>query len=378
MTACPACGASVGEGDRFCESCGSEVAKPTAAGGAGAPAAGGAGAPADGGAGVPGGRAATESAPPCASCGAALITADGYCDRCGRRQRAGRDHVEIDLGIAAGVSDRGRRHPDNEDAIALARVDGSAVGAAVLAVVCDGVSSSVRAADASKAAAGTALAAMARELKAGASAVAATRTAITEAAAAVAAIAGPVTGSAAAAGGADPPSSTYVSAVVTATDMTIGWVGDSRAYWLAGGATGTAPTAQLTTDDSWAAAMVASGALTEAAAYADEHAHAISAWLGADAGQVRPHVAVTEPGGPGVAIVCSDGLWNYLPEAAALAGAAMPQAAQDPLLAARHLLRIALEAGGSDNITVAVIPFPPPQAPANTDDTATPVRGPHD
>src|SRR5260370_3815099 len=113
--------------------------------------------------------------------------------------------------------------------------------------------------------------------------------------------------------------------------MTIGWVGDSRAYWLAGGATGTAPTAQLTTDDSWAAAMVASGALTEAAAYADEHAHAISAWLGADAGQVRPHVAVTEPGGPGVAIVCSDGLWNYLPEAAALAGGPTPPGGPAPL-----------------------------------------------
>src|SRR2546423_14464427 len=54
-----------------------------------------------------------------------------------------RDHAELDLGPAAGVSDRGPRHHRNEDAMALA-AEQAPDGPAVVAVVCDGVSSSPR------------------------------------------------------------------------------------------------------------------------------------------------------------------------------------------------------------------------------------------
>src|ERR1700749_4152593 len=54
-----------------------------------------------------------------------------------------RDHAEVDLGPAAGVSDRGLRHHRNEDAMALA-AEQAPDGPAVVAVVCDGVSSSAR------------------------------------------------------------------------------------------------------------------------------------------------------------------------------------------------------------------------------------------
>src|SRR5260370_20946876 len=62
-----------------------------------------------------------------------------------------RDHDEVDLGPAAGVSDRGLRHQRNEDAMALA-AEQAPDGPAVVAVVCDGVSSSARPAQASYAA----------------------------------------------------------------------------------------------------------------------------------------------------------------------------------------------------------------------------------
>ena len=107
----------------------------------------------------------------------------------------------------------------------------------------------------------------------------------------------------------------------------------------------------------WAAQRVASGELTEVDAYADRRAHTITCWLGADAGEVRPHIATFTPAAPGTVLVCSDGLWNYVPTASALA-AAVPAAATAPLKAARELVRISLHAGGHDNVTAVLVPFP--------------------
>jgi serine/threonine protein phosphatase PrpC len=58
-------------------------------------------------------------------------------------------------------------------------------------------------------------------------------------------------------------------------------------------------------------------------------------------------------------MLCSDGLWNYAPDAASLAALAMPGALDDPRAAAAELVRFALDAGGTDNITVALAPYPP-------------------
>jgi serine/threonine protein phosphatase PrpC len=59
-----------------------------------------------------------------------------------------------------------------------------------------------------------------------------------------------------------------------------------------------------------------------------------------------------------VLLLCSDGLWNYQPDAARLAEMALPTAQTDPLSAAKTLVKFALEQGGRDNITVVLIPFP--------------------
>jgi len=238
-----------------------------------------------------------------------------------------RDHVEVETAGAAGVTDRGVRHRRNEDALAMARVDGG-----IAAVVCDGVSSSARAQDASKTDAETAC-----------------RTALMRAAEAVVALARETGDVGETRPSGDAPACTYISAYAGAESIIVCWVGDSRAYWLTQGRS-----QQLTTDDSWAAEVVAHGALSEAEAHAHPNAHALIAWLGADVSEIKPHVTTFTPDEPGMLLVCSDGLWNYYPEAAGMA-AAIPAA--DPMTAARHLVWLALRAGGHDNITVAMIPF---------------------
>lgn len=80
------------------------------------------------------------------------MDSDGYCENCGHAQPRERDHMEQELGAVAAVSDRGLRHHRNEDAFAVSSTalpDGSL---AVVAIVCDGVSSATRPDEASLAA----------------------------------------------------------------------------------------------------------------------------------------------------------------------------------------------------------------------------------
>jgi PPM family protein phosphatase len=136
-----------------------------------------------------------------------------------------------------------------------------------------------------------------------------------------------------------------------AAEITVGWVGDSRAYWLGEGGAARL----LTTDHSWAVQMVAAGVLDEAAAMRDPRAHAITRWLGA--GETpEPEVSTLRPPGPGALLLCTDGLWNYQPDPAGLTGVALPAMAErGPIGAAEELTAMALDAGGRDNITVVVI-----------------------
>ena len=153
------------------------------------------------------------------------------------------------------------------------------------------------------------------------------------------------------------PSATFVSATVTDTTVTLCWLGDSRAYWL-----GTRPESasqQLTTDDSLAQEMVRAGLLEQDEALESPHAHVVTRWIGSSPAETAPHLATFDPGTPGVLLLCSDGLWNYQPEADELAALALPDALTDPLGASKTLVDFAIKAGGRDNITVVLIPFPP-------------------
>lgn len=232
--------------------------------------------------------------------------------------------------------------------MALATAE-SASGPAALAVVCDGVSSSRRPDEASLAAVQAALRVLLPGVRAGEDLTETSKAAVAAAQQALAGLDEPGLG--------DPPSATFVSAVMTTQKVTLCWLGDSRAYWLGSG-TG-ADAKRLTCDDSVAGEMVAAGLVSEDAAMALPGAHVVTGWVGANSPGDPPHVATFTPPGPGVLLLCSDGLWNYQPEADGLAGLALPGALTDPLGTAAALVEFALQAGGADNITVVLAPFPP-------------------
>src|SRR5690348_10597213 len=232
---CPTCGGTAGAADSFCESCGTELAPPVSS------------------AGPPG---YTAQCPVCSlddSAEPGAISAEGYCESCGRKVPSGRDHVELNLELLAGVTDRGLRHPRNEDAMALATTETPA-GPVAIAVVCDGVSSSPNPEDASLTGAQAAVRMLLSSIRRGDDPDEASVAAVRQAHEAMAILGSP----------SRAPSATYVSAIVAQEAVTVCWLGDSRAYWLAT----ESESARLTKDDSLAEELVAQGQMTEAEAMA--------------------------------------------------------------------------------------------------------------
>ncbi|MFB7515016.1 PP2C family serine/threonine-protein phosphatase [Streptomyces sp. NPDC056144] len=292
----------------------------------------------------------------CVACRAGRVDTDGYCENCGHAQPRERDHMERELDAVAAVSDRGLRHHRNEDAFAVSATtlpDGSP---AALAIVCDGVSSATRPDEASAAAARAAGDALLAALPRGIHPQQAMHEAIVAASEAVNSLAEePGRDGAEHDPHRNSPACTIVGSVVADGLLVVGWVGDSRVYWVPDDRS--ARPARLTEDDSWAAQMVAAGLMNEAEAYADERAHAITGWLGADAYELDPHTASFKPDHSGVVVVCTDGLWNYAESAEDMAGVVPPDAADRPLHGAQVLVGHALDGGGHDNVTVALLPF---------------------
>ncbi|MFI0190594.1 PP2C family serine/threonine-protein phosphatase [Streptomyces sp. NPDC017082] len=396
---CPSCAEPVEPGDLFCGACGYDLSvvpapppdRPALPLTGSAPPGNGAGAPGpvpDGqpsGAGQPagtgvrfdapaepdeyplqapdprqaaGGAAPAGAARLCVACRAGRVDDDGYCENCGHAQPRERDHMERESGPVAAVSDRGLRHHRNEDAFAVGHTTLPDGTPAALAVVCDGVSSATRPDAASQAASQAAGDTLLAALPHGTHPQQAMHEAIVAAARAVDALAGEPATAREHAPHQNAPACTIVGAVVTPGLLVVGWVGDSRVYWVP--TDRSAPPARLTEDDSWAAQMVAAGLMSEAEAYADERAHAITGWLGADAYELEPHTASFTPDRPGAVVVCTDGLWNYAETAQEMSEVVPPDAAARPLHGARVLVGHALDGGGHDNVTVAVLPFPAP------------------
>jgi serine/threonine protein phosphatase PrpC len=332
---CPACDAPVEPEHKYCERCGHDL--KVAFGQVAA-------------------VSSTAASAACAACGSTEIGAEGFCEHCGQRRVAGQDRAELELPGVAGVTDRGRHRRHNEDALAIGRVNGADPGLTV-AVVCDGVSTSSRADAAAHAAVDAAIGVLLDVLvdtpPPGPETESAARTAIeaaTKAAATAVAALGQVES------GHNPPSCTYVAAVVSAHEVTVGWVGDSRAYWLAAAP---ADSLALTSDDSLAGQLAGAGQPPDHGPGADPRALALLRWLGADATDTAPHLRTFTPPGPGRVLLCSDGLSRYLPQPADLATAV---STVESLAAARLLTQLALDAGGQDNIAVVLLPFPPPSA----------------
>jgi serine/threonine protein phosphatase PrpC len=318
--ACPVCGEPITAGDLFCEACGNALPVTEAPALEPEPVVEPAAAPA----------VITVT---CPSCGNQGEPVEGYCGVCGTRLPAPRDHQELVLERAAGVSDKGKRHARNEDAMAVFTGESY-----VAAIVCDGVSTSVNPDIASQAAADAACAVLAAQpdLEAAYDAARAAVLAVQfEAHAEL-----------------SPPSCTFLAATITDEKITLGSLGDCRAYWCAGGAV-----TQLTVDDSWAEVQIAAG-MPAADAYSHALAHVITRWLSNDADpEWRPRIVPFDVPGPGRLLLVSDGLWNYTLEPAQLV-AAMGDQAAEPVDLARRLVTFANDAGGSDNITVVVVDLP--------------------
>lgn len=315
---CPACGLPVGDGDRFCENCGTNlVLRRTRVGGP-----------------------VSAREPVCRDCGG-RYSDDGFCEECGHARPAPRDRMAADFGVVAGVSDRGRVRARNEDSMAFAVLGQETAPHTVVIVVCDGVGSTRRADEASQAAVDAALERILECLEAGKRPYESTVDGVAAAFDAVARLAD--TGSPEVA-----PSCTLVSAVAKAGEITVGWIGDSRAYWLS-----EVDSRAVTTDDTLFAQLLAAG-LPEREAGEEANAHALARWIGADAEPGLPSVEVLRPSTPGTLVVCSDGLWNYLPAPEDIA----VHLGGSPARAAAALTDAAIELGGGDNITVVVLPHP--------------------
>jgi serine/threonine protein phosphatase PrpC len=289
---------------------------------------------------------------PCANCGG-VIGADGYCETCGTKAPTERDHyTEQPASWVAACCDRGVRHHRNEDATAVAAEP--APGSRAVLVVCDGVSTSIDSDVASLAAARAA-----RDVL-----VAQRPTGLGTPASRVAAISGAVVKAAAAANAAvidntapdseNAASCTFAAAVVEADLVVFGNVGDSRVYWIPDHGSSGEPT-ELSVDDSVAQARIATG-IPRAEAENGPQAHAITKWLGRDSPDFVPRTGSTDVNSPGWVLVCSDGLWNYASEAAALQSlvAELSTPDSDPLPLAVSLVEWANSQGGKDNIAVAL------------------------
>lgn len=347
---CPHCGAEVAAGEAFCEACGGRLT-PTAAG------------PAD----EPDEMAApiditraiqTEDedtvvvARPCANCGG-VIGADGYCETCGTKAPTERDHyTERPAPWVAACCDRGVRHHRNEDATAVAAEQ--TPGSRAVLVVCDGVSTSLDSDIASLAAARAARDALVAHRPAGLGTAASRAAAISNAVVKAAATANAAVIESTAPDSDNAASCTFAAAVVEDGVVVFGNVGDSRVYWIPDHGSGGDP-AELSVDDSVAQARIAMGVPRDEAENGPQ-AHAITKWLGRDSPDFVPRTGSLTVESPGWVVVCSDGLWNYASEAAAirsLIGELTPPDA-DPLTLAVALVDWANARGGKDNVSVAL------------------------
>lgn len=339
---CPSCTELVRRDDNYCEACGQRLPGPPER------------PPVTRSMPVPDRRPPTRTpvggavlapAPTCVSCHYHGIDSDGYCEQCGLAQPTGRARMACDLGAVAGVSDRGRVRDSNADAMAFGYHGDVRRPDHVVVVVCDGVGSGELSDQAAQDAADTGFGELLSCLADGLAPRKASVMAAARAYDAVSALSA-----------SDAPSTTYLSAVVTTSEITVAWLGDSRAYWLGYGGEASTPAADG--DD-----VTASTCLTIDHTVRNTHltdgiraAHTLTRWLGSDATDVTPQLVTVRPAGAGAIVLCTDGLSGYLGEPGPLADRVLKQG--NAARAAQSLVSAALAEGGRDNVTAVVTRFP--------------------
>ena len=251
-------------------------------------------------------------------------------------------------GDVACASHIGLRHETNQDAAALG-IDGS--GHHIVLVVADGVSSTEGAEECARVASHTARDYLAATMDQGLpinddDTVTLFERTFQKAHEAVVSGSGPI------------GACTLAAAVATHDRIVVGNIGDTRTYWFPDDG----DPVRLSIDDSMAQAQMDLG-LSREEAERGMGAHAITKWIGASATDVAPRVMAYKPQQSGWLLVCSDGLWNHVPDAgdfARLMADPVSKAHTDdhghasPAGVANGLIAHANNCGGHDNITVAL------------------------
>ena len=249
-------------------------------------------------------------------------------------------------GDVACASHIGLRHETNQDAAALG-IDGS--GHHIVLVVADGVSSTEGAEECARVASHTARDYLAATMDQGLpinddDTVTLFERTFQKAHEAVVSGSGPI------------GACTLAAAVATHDRIVVGNIGDTRTYWFPDDG----DPIRLSIDDSMAQAQMDLG-LSREEAERGIGAHAITKWIGASATDVAPRVMAYKPQQSGWLLVCSDGLWNHVPDAgdfARLMADPVSKAHTDdhghasPAGVADGLIAYANNCGGHDNITV--------------------------
>lgn len=231
----------------------------------------------------------------------------------------------------AGASHIGPVRSENQDAMAAEPL---ATGAAV--IVADGMGGEPGGGEAARQAVAAALGAMRGNRPSEATA----RDAFLAAVAAVGRLRGQIGGH---------PGTTMTLALLDGPSVLVAHAGDSRAYLV-----DDARAVALTPDDSWVGERVRSGELPEGSERHHPRRNLITSAVTGDL--LEPHLRRIELSSASTLLLCSDGFWDPLMDTdiAALLPPGEPLAT-----AVAAAVEAALDAGGSDNVTVvAVRPAP--------------------
>ena len=139
--------------------------------------------------------------------------------------------------------------------------------------------------------------------------------------------------------------STVALALIHRQVAYIGHIGDSRVYLFRDGAL-----RSLTRDHSVTMAMVDHGILSEAQAKDHASSHILTRTLGQPDATLQTTTQALLAGD--VLLLCSDGLWAYVPETALTSALSAEQA--DSSAIANSLLELVITAGAPDDVSIAV------------------------
>lgn len=151
----------------------------------------------------------------------------------------------------------------------------------------------------------------------------------------------------------DPSTSGMGSTIVIAWILNnlahIAWLGDSRAYCVIKGK----GIARLTKDHSYVQSLVDAGKITDEQAMTHPDSNIINRSLGDTSQKAKPDVTTIELTEGEVILLCSDGLCGVCQDA--VIGGIVEDHISDLKTCREELISAALAAGGSDNITIAMI-----------------------